>query len=85
MASTIADPNLRPALEAPPGVTSNLIDPPNQQHAIIITMVVYLALTTPFVLARMYTRHIINRRLWWDDCKSPTMNTESPLLPIDRR
>lgn len=78
MASIIADPNLRPALAAPPGITSNLINPPHQQQVLIITMIIYLTLTTPFVLARMYTRHVINRRLWWDDCKSSR-------LPVDRR
>lgn len=30
-------------------------------------MVVFLSLTTPLVIIRIYTRYFINRRLWWDD------------------
>lgn len=63
------DPDNTPALKAPHGVTSNLINPPSEGDVTIIVMVVFLVCTTPFVLIRMYTRRFITRRMWWDDCK----------------
>lgn len=71
MAAPSFDPNLTPAGKPPPGVTSNLTNPPSQGYNIIVGMAVYLLLTTPIVLARMFTRHYINRHMWWDDCKTP--------------
>lgn len=65
--STATD--LKPALAPPPGVTPNFIDPPSQGYVTVVVMVFVLSLTTPIVLARLYTRHFINRRLWWDDCR----------------
>lgn len=69
MATKTSNPNLTPAMSAPPGYTSNLINPPSQGYVTIIVMTVFLALTTPTVIIRMYTRHFINRAVWWDDCE----------------
>ncbi|MCJ1469736.1 hypothetical protein MMC07_008377 [Pseudocyphellaria aurata] len=67
MATPNSDPDLTPAGKPPPGVSTNLKNPPSDAYVIVICMVVYLLLTTPIVLARMYTRQFINRHVWWDD------------------
>lgn len=69
MSPSTPDPYTTPALKPPKGVTPNLIDPSSQGYVCIIAMVIYLVVTTPFVMIRMYTRRFINRRVWWDDCK----------------
>ena len=61
------DPNITPAMKPPPGITPNLVDPASEAWITIMVVTLLLAFTTPFVLARMYTRHFINRRVWWDD------------------
>ncbi|KAI9747944.1 MAG: hypothetical protein M1815_003738 [Lichina confinis] len=58
---------LKPALEPPPGVTPNFVDPPSRSYITVIVVTLGLVLTTPLFLLRMYTRYYINRRLWWDD------------------
>lgn len=63
-------------MKPPPGMTSNFVDPPSQGYVTIIVMVISLSLATPLVLIRMYTRHFINQRLWWDDCKYPLRMNE---------
>lgn len=62
------DPNITPALKPPPGVTSNLINPPSRGYITLIVFVTYLGVTTPMVCLRMYVRRFINRKVWWDDC-----------------
>ncbi|KAL9612364.1 MAG: hypothetical protein Q9167_003051 [Letrouitia subvulpina] len=57
MASEASDPDLTPALKAPPGQTSNLVDPPSHGYVTIVVMVVYLALTTPIVLVLLLAIH----------------------------
>ena len=69
MSPPVSDPNTTPALKPPKGVTPNLIDPASQGYICIIVMIVYLVVTTPFVVIRVYTRRYINKRVWWDDCK----------------
>ncbi|MCJ1263282.1 hypothetical protein MMC22_003152 [Lobaria immixta] len=70
MSATASDPNLKPALKAPPGLISNLIDPPSSAYITITCLVIFLSLTTPIVFIRIYTRRFINQRLWWDDYTS---------------
>ncbi|MCJ1469750.1 hypothetical protein MMC07_008392 [Pseudocyphellaria aurata] len=70
MATPASDPNLTPALSAPSGLVSNLVDPPSRAYITITCMVIFLTLTTPIVFIRVYTRHFINRHLWWDDYTS---------------
>lgn len=69
MSPSTSDPYTTPALKSPQGVRPNLIDPASQGYVCIIAMVIYLVVATPFVVIRMYTRHFINRRVWWDDCR----------------
>lgn len=76
MSSPPKDPNITPALKAPPGLTSNLINPPNKGYITIIVVVAYLGVTTPLLCLRMYVRRFINRKVWWDDC------TSLPFLPL---
>ena len=70
MATSPFDPDGTSAGKPPLGVAPNLINPPSQGYNVVVGMSVYLLLTTPIVLARMYTRYYINHRLWWDDCKT---------------
>ena len=56
----------------PPGVESNLIDPPSAAYVSIILMVLYLSLSTPLVIVRILTRHFVHKKLWWDDCRVST-------------
>ena len=58
-----------PGLTPPPGVTSNFVNPPSQSNITIIVMTVYLVLTTPLVILRMYTRAFVKGPVKWDDCK----------------
>ncbi|KAL9111389.1 MAG: hypothetical protein Q9227_004266 [Pyrenula ochraceoflavens] len=68
MATSHADPDNTPALKPPSGQTSNLVDPPSQAYATIITLVLYMVIATPCIIARLYTRAKIHKKLWWDDC-----------------
>ncbi|PHH59526.1 hypothetical protein CDD81_2888 [Ophiocordyceps australis] len=70
MPALASNPDLTPALAPPPGVISNLVDPPSQGYATIIAMVLYMVIATPCVAARLYTRARIHRKLWWDDWSS---------------
>lgn len=63
------DPNLTPALKAPDGTVSNLVDPPSESYITIVVLSIFLVITTPLVLIRIYTRHFITQHLWWDDRK----------------
>ena len=68
MASFSSDPYLTPAMEAPPGLHSDLIDPPSTDYSTITICVLVIILSTPFVILRLYTRKFINHQIWWDDC-----------------
>ncbi|CAD6590843.1 MAG: hypothetical protein ASARMPREDX12_004751 [Alectoria sarmentosa] len=67
MAPLTSDQYLRPAMEAPPGLHSNLIDPSSTDYLTIIVCVLILVLSTPFVALRLYTRQFITSQVWWDD------------------
>ena len=88
MASLISDPYLTPAIEAPPGLHSNLVDPPSTSYSTIIICVLIIVLSTPFVLLRLYTRKFITRHVWWDDCqcshRTIRFNSSSMLMGCDR-
>lgn len=60
-------PDQRPALEPPPDLTPNFVDPPGDGRSIIAICAILLALTSVTLLLRMYTRCFVNRRVWWDD------------------
>lgn len=67
MASSTSDPYLTPAMEAPPGLHFNLIDPKSTDYSTFIIYVLVIVLSTPFVVVRLYTRKFITRLVWWDD------------------
>ena len=69
MSSISPDPNVTPALAAPPGFTSNLVNPPSQAYVTIVVQIVLLLLVTPFVFVRLFTRYYVLHGLWWDDGK----------------
>ena len=68
MTSFNSDPYTTPAMEAPSGFHSNLINPPSTNYSTIIICVLVIVLSTPFVIARLYTRKFITHQVWWDDC-----------------
>lgn len=58
-----------PAEPPPPGLHSNLINPPSSTDISLVVLVLCIALTTPLVLLRIYTRAFMERKVWWDDGK----------------
>lgn len=70
MSSPSLDPNITPALAAPVGFTSNLVNPPSQAYVTIVVQTILLVLATPFVFVRLFTRFYVHHGLWWDDGKS---------------
>ena len=66
------DEALIPGLAPPPGVTPNFIDPPSIHLEASIALVICLAVTTPLVWLRLYTRLYIMKSHGLDDCKLPT-------------
>ena len=72
------DPNKTPALEPPPGVKSNLVDPYSQQSTLIVVSVVCIALTTIGVAARFYTRLAVFKQFDTTDGKSLHTNSHPP-------
>ena len=52
-----------PALKPPPGLTSNLVNPPNNRVITHVTFSISLVLSTLAVLIRLYTKAIVQRRL----------------------
>ena len=68
MASLTSDPYTTPAMKAPSGLESNLINPPSTHYSSIIICVLVTVLSTPFVIVRLYTRKFVTHQIWWDDC-----------------
>ena len=55
--ATTTDPLQLPALQPPPGQTSNLVNPVNDLHAVVIaTLVICLTIPTALIPLRMYVR-----------------------------
>lgn len=65
--------DLKPAIKPPPGVTPNFVNPSSDGYVTIVVLAIFLAITTPVVILRMYIRYFVNRRLWWDDCEMPLL------------
>ncbi|KAI4142491.1 MAG: hypothetical protein LQ340_007327, partial [Diploschistes diacapsis] len=51
-----------PAEPPPPGLHSNLINPPSSTDISLVVLVLCIALTTPLVLLRIYTRAFMERK-----------------------
>ena len=58
-----------PALQPPPGVKSNFIDPPSLVPSAIVVESIFLPLMILAVLTRLFVRARITKELGWDDCK----------------
>ena len=59
----------KPAAKPPAGVTPDFNNPPSLETSVIVVVVLCLAISSFFVAMRLYTRHFVLRKLWWDDCK----------------
>ena len=63
------DPNTIPALHPPPGVTSNFVDPPMRAPATFPIAYMLFGLNTAGVVARIYTKAFVMRKMHLDDCE----------------
>ena len=88
MATSNLDPYLIPAMEAPSGLHSNLINPPSTGYSTVVICVLVIVLSTPFVGLRWFTRKYINHQVWWDDCScshyAVRLHSFSILMDYDR-
>jgi hypothetical protein len=58
-----------PAMQPPPGVVSNFIDPPNFKEDMVVEEIILLTLSTIAISIRLYTKLRINRQENLEDCK----------------
>lgn len=58
-----------PALQPPPGITSNFDNPYNIKPEINAALGVCLGVSTVLVWLRLYTRFFIIKCHGWEDCK----------------
>lgn len=65
-----------PAATPPPGLTSNLTDPPNQRAASYFVIIFFGLLATSALVVRLYTRVIILRRVKVAECESTARSYE---------
>ncbi|KAL8654520.1 MAG: hypothetical protein Q9226_003401 [Calogaya cf. arnoldii] len=65
--STLEPVTIPAALEPPPGVDSNFIDPYNTDSTIYGTLGICIGITSIFVLLRLYTKLFIIRKHGWED------------------
>ena len=70
MPNLSSDANLEPAMPAPPGHHSQLINPPSQHVPTIVCLVLAIVISALFVAIRFYTRQRVTHQLWWDDCNA---------------
>ena len=55
--------------DPPPGVTPQIVDPPNSLGKLYIAIgVILLVISTAVVAMRFYARTVLSRALGWDDC-----------------
>lgn len=57
------------AIPAPPGVSANLVNPPDHTRDFIILHTICVALVTTAVGVRFFTRALITRKVGLDDCE----------------
>ena len=62
-----------PALQPPPGVSPNFVDPPSLQSMTNATIAVCFTLATLFVAVRLLTKFFVDRTFQREDCKYPTI------------
>lgn len=68
-----------PAMIAPPGEHYNFLNPPNRNTASQGVIVSCLILSVLAVGMRMWTKTRVVRKVVWEDCKSTSHFSESPL------
>jgi hypothetical protein len=56
-----------PALQPPPGVRPNFIDPESQAPGMMIANGIITAVMLVFVLLRLYTKAFLTKGLFWED------------------
>ena len=59
-----------PALEPPPGVVPNFIDPYTRGPMLLALSAVAIGIMYLFVIFRFYVKFYVQRKLTWDDCES---------------
>lgn len=62
-------PSLTPAIQAPAGRVSNLVNPDSVGYRITITNIVCIVFFMIVVIIRLVTRVFLNRSFGHDDCK----------------
>lgn len=70
------------AVPAPPGVTSNFVNPPSKAYWDVVTQAVCLTIATLLVAMRMYTKFNVLKSPGWDDCESRIVRVENSRLTI---
>ena len=62
------------AIEPPPGVTSNFVNPASKASWDIVTQAVCLTVATLLVAMRIYTKVKVLRSPGWEDCEFPVLS-----------
>jgi hypothetical protein len=57
-----------PAMEPPPGMTPNFVNPDSLYPFVIATCTLCLMLTTPALVIRMFTKIHVAKKVNWADC-----------------
>lgn len=58
-----------PALQPPPGIHPNFVNPEDLHIAIVVTLVLCVSISTLVFWMRVYTKLYIIHRTGWEDCK----------------
>ena len=58
-----------PAIQPPPGVEPNFVNPADNREPLIVVASLFLSLTSIFALTRAYVKTFIIRKYSWDDCE----------------
>ena len=71
------NPDTTPPLEAPPGQSSNLVNPYSLQSWLVATSVICLVILVLSIAARLFVKGYILKKVQLEDCRSLTKNAES--------
>jgi hypothetical protein len=58
-----------PALQPPPGITSNFVDPPNRSDYAYAALIVCVSVVSGFAILRAYARIFYMKKVHLADCK----------------
>lgn len=70
-----ADLSKIPALDPPPGIMPNFLDPVSRANITVIPCAGIVAVMILFVFLRMYTKIYITHSTGWDDCKTKLLDS----------